>query len=112
MYTLFNQPETFNRYVIGSPSIWWNKKIAFDFERDYAKSHTDLPANVFMAIGDFEQATNAEEGKVTDFLHLAEVLRERHYPSLKLSANVFADEIHVAVGFDAISRGLREVFKT
>ena len=26
LYALFNEPETFNRYIIGSPSIWWDEK--------------------------------------------------------------------------------------
>jgi len=29
LYVLFHQPETFRRYVVSSPSLWWDKKVTF-----------------------------------------------------------------------------------
>jgi uncharacterized protein len=44
LYTLFHAPETFNKYLIGSPSIHFSGGITFLYEREYAISNTDLNA--------------------------------------------------------------------
>jgi predicted alpha/beta superfamily hydrolase len=36
LYALFSQPDTFQRYVIGSPSVWWDNEVILRFEKDFA----------------------------------------------------------------------------
>ncbi|MGZ4736735.1 MAG: alpha/beta hydrolase, partial [Acidimicrobiia bacterium] len=43
-YALLTQPDTFRRYAIGSPSLWWNDGIATSIEQAYADAHDDLAA--------------------------------------------------------------------
>jgi len=38
LYSLLSEPETFQRYVLGSPSIWWHDDVIFDLESAYARS--------------------------------------------------------------------------
>ena len=35
IYTLFNKPDSFKRYVIGSPRICWDYPLCFDYEKKY-----------------------------------------------------------------------------
>ena len=37
LYTLFNSSDSFKRYVIGSPSIWWDDRHILKVEEEYAK---------------------------------------------------------------------------
>ncbi len=54
-YVLFTQPDTFNRYIIGSPSIWWAGEDVIKLAEQYFKTHDDLAANVFMGVGGLEE---------------------------------------------------------
>jgi len=114
LYTLFHQPDSFNRYIIGSPSIWWDKEIMFTYENEYAKNHSDLSARVFMSVGSLEEKEgyqrDAELAMVSNMNKLAKRLRERNYPNLKLTTHVFEDETHISVTPATLSRGIRMVY--
>jgi predicted alpha/beta superfamily hydrolase len=114
LYTLFHQPGTFQRYVIGSPAIHHDDRVILAHEEAYAAQHADLPARVFLAVGGREQLDDPmiEPGFqfVTNLECLAAALRGRDYPGLQLTSHVFEDETHVSVVPALCSRGLREVF--
>jgi hypothetical protein len=104
LYVLFCEPETFTRYVVSSPSMWWDKKVILKHEREYAEQHTDLPAKLFLSVG------SLEEGMVTDLKELVGVLKQRKYGGLDWESHVFEDETHLSVGHPAIFRGITFVF--
>jgi predicted alpha/beta superfamily hydrolase len=54
-YTLFSEPEAFGRYLIVSPSLWWDRGSAFAEEEAWASSNADLPAKVLLVGGDAEE---------------------------------------------------------
>ncbi len=125
---LFQAPETFTRYIISSPSLWWHGRIIRTLEEAYASDHDDLPARVYLGIGSEEtqdgrrrEAANlSDEVKhfatawyidmVDDLLRFATQLDQRQYPRLDLTYRVFADEFHVTVPQLTFSRGLRALF--
>ena len=103
-YMLFTQPNLFDYYLIGSPSLWFGDNIMFTFEADYAKTHKDLAAKVFMATGADEES--AKNGMVSNMLALDKQLKERHYPQISLTTRVIPDEGHLS-GYPAfITQGL------
>lgn len=51
---LFQHPDIFNRYKISSPSLWWDNGVTFEFKKKYSEKHSDLPARVFLSVGDVE----------------------------------------------------------
>lgn len=106
LYTLFHQPDSFERYIIGSPSVFWDNKLVNTYEAEYAATNTDLPAKVFMSTGSLEG-----DEPIADILALAETMQSRDYDGLELTTHVFADETHVSVAPATFSRGLRTVFK-
>lgn len=113
LYALFNRPDAFDRYVIGSPSIWWDQTVALDYESRYAKAHTDLAKKVFLSVGSREEPLSDEDtsNMVENMKLMYERLRSRGYPSLRIEHVVFADETHTSGVAAAISRGLRTVFQ-
>ena len=117
LYTLFHHPDTFNRYVIGSPPIHWDNKVVLTYESNYAEHHNDLPVRLFMSVGRREQSDDPlpliepSHQFVTNLKTVANTLQERHYPGLQLTLHVFEDETHMSVIPATFSRGLRAVFR-
>ncbi len=110
-YVLFTAPDTFKRYIIGSPSLWWADESTFKLEESYAKSHGDLAATVFLGVGGLEELPPmAASRMVTNTLRLERALRARKYRSLELTSRVFSDESHTTVAPMNLIRGLVAVF--
>jgi predicted alpha/beta superfamily hydrolase len=55
LYVLFHHPDTFSRYVIGSPAVHHDDRVIVSYECDFAADHDDLPARVFMSVGGREE---------------------------------------------------------
>jgi uncharacterized protein len=108
LYTLFTRTDTFSRYIIGSPSIWWGNDDLFKLAAQYMESHDDLRATVFMGIGALEEA--APSRMLTNMLKLETMLRAKKYRGLQLTTRIFADEGHVTVYGMNLTRGLATVF--
>ncbi len=111
-------PSAFHAYVAGSPSLWWDNRYLFRAEADYARSHDDLPARLFLSVGGLESRphplANAEQNAsllksrmVENLEEFAGTLSGRGYPSLELTSHVFPDETHTSVLPATLSRGLR-----
>jgi predicted alpha/beta superfamily hydrolase len=110
-FVLFTRPDTFNRYIIGSPSIWWAGEDVLKLAEEYGKTHADLPANVFMGVGGLEEVgALASFRMVTDVFRLEGMLRAKKYPGLQLTTRVFPDESHTTVAAMNLIRGLVSVF--
>jgi predicted alpha/beta superfamily hydrolase len=120
---LFQQPRIFSRYLVVGPSLWWGDRLPLTWERDWAKTHCDLAARLFMAVGareeapgggwlseDFSDELIAWFRQVTNFRTFVRRLKSRAYPGLQLDSVVFADEYHMTVYPAAVARGLVKLF--
>ena len=120
-YTLFHRPSAFRRYVIGSPSLCWNREVSTAYEAEYAAKHDDLDATVFLCAGADEEVLppampdpvarllrGADRAKLTR--ELGESLESRGYPSLNLTTRIFPEETHFTMPALLIAHGLRTVF--
>ncbi len=103
LYALFHSPETFNRYISISP--YWAEIGAY--ESEYAASHTDLPARVFLATGTLEAGTFADPSALGRF---SEFLEDRHYGGLEITMIPIEDTTHTTVFPGAVTRGLNAVY--
>jgi predicted alpha/beta superfamily hydrolase len=120
LYVLFNKPLTFNRYVIGSPTIFRGNDALLRFERYYAEEHDDLNVKLFLSVGEREEKDDPlillfeedpEEFRfVTNVKKLSETLTDRGYIGLELTTQIFEDETHLSVIPVTYSRGLRTIF--
>lgn len=105
LYVLLSQPDTFSRYLIGSPWMLQDDPQALRCERDYAAHHSDLPARVFMAAGSLEP-----DSLVPNVRKMAKALQNRGYDSLQLTTRIFEGQTHVSV-IPYILTGLNEVYE-
>lgn len=127
-WVMLTEPSTFRGYGIGSPSLWWHGNMMFEYERQYSKTHDDLPARAFFGIGALEDhAGRLHEASrlpadaqtvagiryidmVADTVRLVSTLRRRRYPSLRIESAIFPDEFHITVAHLNLSRSLRYLF--
>ncbi len=82
-YVLLTRPELFSNVLIGSPSLFADDAVVLrQLEPDYAKVHKDLTPGVWLSVG----ANDAY--LVDDTRKLADALKRRNYPSLRLHNEV------------------------
>lgn len=109
--TLLTDRSRFDKWLLASPSIWWDDRAILELEAAYGEANDDLPANVFVSYGeleglpmpdpdlDFRMGANVED--------LVARFTTRDYPSLALTHTVIAGDHHASVIGAAISKGLR-----
>ncbi|ATQ43153.1 alpha/beta hydrolase [Caulobacter mirabilis] len=109
---LFTKPETFSHYILGSPSLWYDKRHMFGVEARYAETHKDLPADVFLYIGAFETVKAGDPrytdtDMVGDNQRFEQTLKARNYPGLRLASTVVEGEDHLTVFPSGFTRGIK-----
>jgi predicted alpha/beta superfamily hydrolase len=121
-YALFSEPEAFGRYLIISPSLWWDRESAFAEEEAWARSNADLRAKLLVVGGDAEETPGGgwrnnlpdEVGlplkQLTNMRELDRRLSARNYPSLRFKTALIPDGRHVTGFPAAIALGLVEIF--
>ena len=101
LYTLFQEPQVFSGYIIGSPPMVGDN---FDDEAAYAENHSDLVANVFMGVGTEHDVDSRNLENFTG------ILEERGYDNLEITNMVFEGETHISVIPDIVNHGMQTVF--
>lgn len=110
---LFSEPKLFDGYILGSPSFWYDRRHMAEREKAYAAKHKDLPARVYMYIGEYEEMRPGDPryakdvNMVTDTRAMDRALRSRNYPSLRLETEVLNDEDHFTVAPRGFTHGLK-----
>ncbi len=109
LHTLLHSPESFHRYVAGSPSLWWNqsemlKEVGTSAERISAKA-------VYVSIGGLEGDAEPYRSQ-SNFETFSTWLQGHASPDLNLTVDILADETHVSAQSRTIVRGLRKVFSS
>ncbi|WP_223469233.1 alpha/beta hydrolase [Massilia soli] len=115
LHIAFTEPAMFSHYILGSPSLWYGKRVMFAREKAYAASHKDLDAKFYFSVGGFETFKpgsrdtryNTDEDMVADLLEFEALLKKRQYPGLKMETAILADEDHLSVAPVIITRGLK-----
>ena len=104
-YAWLNDDNTFSRYLISSPSLWWNDGELLKSEASIAESGKALHGRVFLSVG-------AREGRrmVSPIGDFAAAITKHAYPGLRLESYVFEGENHLSVVPEAFSRGLNFLY--
>ena len=124
-YVLLTQASRFDRYIISSPSLWWDRELMFRIEQQRSTTEDDLRTSAFFGIGSLE----TDEGRRAEAINLASnspfkpppvhlnmvddmrrftaQLASRKYPTLDLQTAEIADEFHATVPGIVLSRALR-----
>ena len=113
MQILLSEPGLFDGYILGSPSFWYDRHYMINQARAYTTSHDDLPARVYMYVGEYEETRPGDArfsqsaNMVTDTKNMDQILRSRQYRSLHLQTEVLNDEDHVSVAPRGFTLGLK-----
>jgi predicted alpha/beta superfamily hydrolase len=120
-YALFHRPSAFRRYVIGSPTLCWDREVSTAYEAAYAATHDDLDATVFLCAGSDEELLppampdfvaqdlrGADTARLTR--ELGDVLAGRGFPALDLTTRIFPEQTHFTMPALLMAHGLRAVF--
>lgn len=128
-WVLLSQPEAFERYLICSPSLWWDNDVLMRQPSIWPDQGKAVRARVFLAAGDLErdelvrarldaapvefrplfQAFRNSQGQHLLAEHVEELARRLtslRMPGLRVTSKIFADESHESVYPAALSRGI------
>ncbi len=105
-YSLFTEPDLFNRYIIGSPHLLWDNFRIFDVQENAFEKFDDLNATVFISVGSEED----EEKYFNPIDEMVTRLEEKNFKSLKLHTKVFDGGTHLIGPPEALAYGLVAVF--
>ncbi len=106
LYVLFKRPELFSLYYAGSPSIRYDKGVLYAYEKEYAATHKDLNATLFVTAGGAEDSVMIANVNI-----MAAQLKARNYPGLKVETTVFPDETHMSCVPAGWMRAFRVLYK-
>ena len=108
LYTLFHKPKLFNRYLVGSPSFFWDSGILFEYEKKYFENSSDLPVKLFMSVGSQEN----QKSFINPFNNFNQIMNSRRYQGLEMISIILEDETHYSSYGNAFTKGIRWLFKT
>ncbi|CAD0310254.1 alpha/beta hydrolase-fold protein [Xanthomonas sp. WHRI 8391] len=109
---LLQSPEMFSGYLLGSPSYWYGKHAMTALEAASAAKRKDLPAQVYLYVGEYEQRRYHQNyDMVTDAQAMVRRLRARGYASLQIELEVLNDEDHLSVAPRGITHGLKHLLR-
>jgi predicted alpha/beta superfamily hydrolase len=93
---LFKTPELFNKYIIISPSLWWDDESLLKIHPAIMKQGKNTKTSIFIAVG--------KEGAVMegDSRKLVGLLKEKANPSIKVHFSYFPKENHATIMHQAV----------
>jgi predicted alpha/beta superfamily hydrolase len=111
---LVHDPAMFSRYILGSPSLQFDRGVEFTRMREALASRKDLPANVLVVLGAFETLSkdksdsrfNTEVDMVGDNRRFIAELQAKRYPGLRVDMLTVPGEDHLTVFPMIITRGI------
>jgi uncharacterized protein len=106
---LFETPDLFETFVIGSPTLSYGNRFMFGREEAFAKGHKRLPARVYLYAADLEEAP--DDTTLTDTIRFAVILQSRKYEGFSLVRHVFRDQNHCEVAAPGFQAGLKFALK-
>lgn len=107
-WVMFTEPELFDHYILVSPSLWYDNRLIFRLESEYASKHKQLSAKVYFTVGSHEW--NSRRNMVTDLRDFTTQVRAHAYSELKIAMKVMEDETHNSVFPAGLSDGLRYLY--
>ena len=105
-YTLFNDPELFQKYLISSSASWWDGDVVLSYEAIMREQRKQLPARVLATVGTGERPLIKEGWE-----RLRERLDSAGYEGFEFTALAFEGESHVSVPPTAYTKALRHLYR-
>jgi predicted alpha/beta superfamily hydrolase len=104
-YAMVTRPGLFHDYLIVSPSLWYDNRMMFALGKTFLAAHKTLPANVFYAAGEEENASN--HPMVDDLRAWSDMFAAAKPDGYTSTLTVFSGDTHESVFPSALVRGIR-----
>ena len=108
LYTLFHEPDTFSRYIIGSPSIWYDDTVSFKYAEKFLASDQLLNARIYMSVGELEESVGDQ--MVSNVYKMFALLKSKAMPDLDIKMEVIPGETHTSVISINLIKGIQAVY--
>jgi uncharacterized protein len=108
-WVLQERPELFHRYLLVSPSLWYNDESLLRREAAGTREPIRSRTFVYLAVGSREQYLNGAP-MIDQLNRFAYLLRARGDADLVIRQRVFEDETHISIFPVAFSTGVRHLF--
>jgi predicted alpha/beta superfamily hydrolase len=102
-YTLLHEPSLFRRYWLGSPSLWWDRQLAFRWLDTAAAPATG--SRVYLSVGELEG-----DIMVDPMQRMTAGLKAR-FPGLDVVSTVHPGYGHLSVVAGALTQALRVLYR-
>ncbi|MDQ6531165.1 alpha/beta hydrolase-fold protein [Flavobacterium sp. LHD-85] len=100
---LLKKPTLFNKYVIVSPSLWWNNGSILDLDSEMLKENFKQPTEIYIAVGKEGLAPTAIPHVMeVDAILLSEKLKESKSKNVKTYFDYFPEENHGSILHTAV----------
>lgn len=117
IYALLQSKPAFNGFAIGSPSLGFGGEAIFDLENEFAAQADQLPARVYLGIGEQEEHSPLSPAgylgtivSISAFYRFAAILEDRGYAGLKIKKKVFEGHDHTDVMGPFVAAALKYLF--
>lgn len=104
-HIVLTSPSMFSKYVISSPSLWYDDDVMFSRQKKFVASNSDLGADIFFSVGALESAGDAD--MVADLKKFDRAFKARRYPHLTTQLHVWSGRDHLDVFPDMITAALK-----
>jgi predicted alpha/beta superfamily hydrolase len=110
-WVLEENPDLFHRYLMVSPSLWYNNEMILKREEQRGIEPLEHRTLVYLAVGSWENPRGGAQ-MIDEMNRFATLLDARHDPNLVEQHRTFEDETHASIFPVAFSTGIRHLFGT
>jgi len=107
---LFTKPSLFNKYIIISPSLWWDEGSLLNHSTTLPEN-ISKPINIYIAVGR-EGLTPGEKPRVMedDVKSLADKIRKINNKNIDVRFDFLTEENHATISHQAILNALKVMY--
>ncbi len=108
---LFKKPQMFDKYLIISPSLWWDGGSLLDFHATLLDENYIKKTDVYICVGKEGQTpTDPPRIMEDDAKSLAEKLKTAKNKNIRVLFEYMPDENHATIGHVSVMKGFQALF--
>lgn len=104
IYLLLNHPETFDNYIIASPSLWYDDHLLLKAAKNKQTFSVNKPIKLLLFIG--EKENDGDYRMVDDVKNLNIIINKKIHQNLMSTLNIIPNMDHDTVFPSALTLGL------
>lgn len=103
-YLFVNYPELFQNYIMLSPSLWYDKHILFEYEKNNRVINSQKSGTIYLACGQLEETAVIESIEFNYRL-------KNFYQGFKHEFSILKNRTHISSAFENAEKGIAFYFE-